>query len=123
MEEAATFRIWLQLSRLDFQYKKWLCRNDIFRAWKGEIIMNKLLALAVALLFSALQIANAYAGSNDTAVPPTGHGQVQKSGKGGGNAPVAGKKPGYSVAKDYDKRVAKKNQAIEQRKKLIQEGK
>jgi hypothetical protein len=85
--------------------------------------MNKSLALAVAVLFSGLLSANAYAGSNDPAAPPTGHGQVQKSGKGVGNAPVAGKKPGYSVAKDYDKRVANKKRAAEQRKKMIQEGK
>jgi hypothetical protein len=84
--------------------------------------MNKLLALAVATLFSGLQIA--YAAESDApATTPTGQEQVQKSGKGGGKGQEAAKKPGYSVAKDYDKRVAKKNRAIEQRNKLIQEGK
>jgi hypothetical protein len=85
--------------------------------------MNKSLALAVTVLFSGLLIASANAGSNDPAAPPTGQGQGQKSGKGGQDAQVAGKKPGYSVAKDYDKRVANKKRAAEQRKKLIQESK
>jgi hypothetical protein len=85
--------------------------------------MNKSLALAVAVLFSGLLIAHANAGSDAPATTPTGPGQVQKSGKGVENPQVSGKKPGYSVAKDYDKRVANKKRAAEQRKKLIQEGK
>jgi hypothetical protein len=85
--------------------------------------MNKSLALAVAVLFSGLLIAYANAGSKAPAATSTGQGQVQKSDKDGENTQVAGKKPGYSVAKDYDKRVANKKRAAEQRKKLIQESK
>jgi hypothetical protein len=85
--------------------------------------MNKSLAFAVAVLFSGLLIAYSNAGSNDPAATPTRQGHVQKSGKGGHTAQVAGKKPGYSVAKEYDKRVANKKRAAEQRKKLIQESK
>jgi hypothetical protein len=89
---------------------------------KGEKIMNKSLALAVAVLFSGLLIANANGGSNAPAATSTGQGEVQKNAKGLGKAQVTAKKPGYSVAKDYDKRVANKKRAAEQRKKLMQEG-
>jgi hypothetical protein len=85
--------------------------------------MNKSLSLAVAVLFSGLLIAYADAGSNDPAASPARQGRVQKSGKAIKSDPVSGKKSGYSVAKDYDKRVANKKRAAEQRKKLIQEGK
>jgi hypothetical protein len=85
--------------------------------------MNKSLALAVAVLFSGLLIAYANAESNAPAATSTGQGQVQTSGKSGENAQLARKKSGYSVAKDYDKRVANKKRAAEQRKKLIQESK
>lgn len=80
--------------------------------------MKKSLTLTVAVLFSSLLIATVYAGPNDPVAPQTGEGQVLKDGK---NRQITTKKPGYSVAKDYKKRVANKKRAAELRKKLIQE--
>ena len=85
--------------------------------------MRKSLALAVALLFSALLAASVNAGANDPAALQSGDSQVGKSGKSRKVPQIAEKKSGYSVAKDYDKRVANRKKAAELRKKLIQEGK
>jgi hypothetical protein len=85
--------------------------------------MRKSLALAVAFLFSALLVASVNAGANDPAALQGGDSQVRKSGKSSKVPRIAEKKAGYSVAKEYDKRVANKKRAAELRKKLIQEGK
>jgi hypothetical protein len=90
---------------------------------KEKRIMRNLLASAVAVLFSALLIITVNAGPIVPAAPQSGEGQVQKIGKGRITPQVAEKKPGYSVAKDYKKRVANKKRAAEMRKKMIQQGK
>jgi hypothetical protein len=91
-----------------------------FQQGKEIGIMEKTFALAVALLLSVLFIPSVNAGPNAPAATQTGESQTQKGGKSG---QITEKKPGYSVARDYKKRVANKKKAAELRKKTIQEGK